>query len=365
MNGLIWFFITLAAAACGGIVFQKLKIPAGPLVGALTVVGLLNIFTGRMFMPSKAKIFAQAVSGLFIGMSVNMNTVRNLKKLIKPAILLVVIIETVCLFIGILLSKVSGLDEVTSLFCVAPGGMMDMTLFCMDLGGDSSVVAVLQVIRLLSVYFISMPIAKYISQKGIGATRPDADIPEDKVEETTEKTAEIDAAEKRKRIAFSACVAACGGALGYVLAQLADFSSLVLITSMVVSATVNIKTGRLMMPRKVRYFAQILSGSLIGLNMTYESLMRIKAALIPAIFVCISFVLLNILLAFVIHRSSGLDMPTAMLSSSAGGATESALVAMDFGARPAIVSVLQVTRLACTTAIYPMLAKFVLPLLMK
>ncbi|MBQ1525204.1 MAG: AbrB family transcriptional regulator, partial [Firmicutes bacterium] len=49
------------------------------------------------------------------------------------------------------------------------------------------------------------------------------------------------------------------------------------------------------------------------------------------------------------------------LSSSAGGASESALVAPDFGADPAIVSVLQVTRLVCVTAFYPVLVKFILP----
>lgn len=356
MNYVLWVLITLAAAVGGGLLLNKIKFPAGALVGALVAVGILNIFTGKMCMPSQVKIIAKAISGLFIGMSVTMDTVRGLKKLFKPAIILVVIILSLCLVMGVVLSRLSSLDSVTALFSVAPGGMMDMTLMSMDLGGDSSVVAVLQVIRLLSVYCISMPLARFLSKR---LSDDDSCQLENHFGMPSKKEALSDD-EKKKRIIFSVIVATSGGIIGYFLSELADFGTLLLITCMVISAFVNIRTGKLYMPRWVRRIAQILSGSLIGLNMTYESLIRIKSALIPALIICCGFVIINVLLAFVIHKTCGIRMSTAMLASSAGGASESALVAQDFGASPAIVSVLQVTRLVCTTAFYPVIVKFIL-----
>ena len=358
MSELLWFLGTIAAALAGGFLFRKLKVPAGPLVGALLFVGVLNVFTGRMFMYSGMKNVTKAVAGLFIGMSVTRDTLRKLLTLIKPAVILVVIILSLCLGMGIVLYYNSGLDEVTSLFSVAPGGMQDMTLMTMDLNGDAAVVAVLQALRLMSVYFVSMPIVRILSRRS--GTLEKAEQSERRARE---KRDAMDPQTRRKRIAFSAGVALIGGVLGWLLAQLVDFSTLVLIVSMVVAAAVNLGTGKLYMPRIVRQITQMMSGALIGVTVTYESLGNLKKALLPAVLITMGFVLINVLIAMIISKTCKIDIATAMLSSSAGGASESALVAEDFGADPAIVTVLQITRLVCTTAFYPVIVKLLYPVL--
>ena len=358
MTQLLWFLVTMAAALAGGFLFRKLKIPAGPLVGALLFVGILSTLTGKMFMYSSMKNVTKAVAGLFIGMSVTRDTLRKLATLIKPAVMLVVIILSLCLGMGLVLYYTSGLDEVTSLFSVAPGGMQDMTLMTMDLGGDAAVVAVLQVLRLLSVYFVSMPIARAFSRRS-----GTLEAAEQSEKAARAKIDAMDPATKRNRIAFSAAVALVGGLLGYFIAQLADFSTLVLIVSMIVAAAVNLTTGKLYMPRIVRQITQMMSGALIGVTVTYDSLKNLRMAMIPAIFLTMGFVVINVLIALIISRTCRIDIATAMLSSSAGGASESALVAPDFGADPAIVTVLQITRLVCTTAFYPVIVKLIYPIL--
>ncbi len=358
MSEVLWFLLTIAAALAGGFLFRKLRVPAGPLVGALLFVGILSVCTGRMFMYSSLKNVTKAVAGLFIGMSVTRETLKKLATLLKPAVILVAVILSLCLGMGVVLYYASGLDEVTSLFAVAPGGMQDMTLMTMDLNGDAAVVAVLQVLRLLSVYFVSMPVARYFSKKSgmLEAAR------ESEKKSAAQKQA-LDAPTKRRRIAFSAGVAVVGGVLGYLISELADFSTLVLVVSMVVAAAVNLGTGKLYMPRIVRQITQMMSGALIGVTVTYDSLQNLKMALIPAALITTGFVLINILIAVIISRTCRIDIATAMLSSSAGGASESALVAPDFGADPAIVTVLQVTRLVCTTAFYPVIVKLLYPVL--
>ncbi|MBR0139010.1 MAG: AbrB family transcriptional regulator [Firmicutes bacterium] len=353
-----WFLITMAVALAGGFLFMKLKVPAGALIGALLFTGVLSVMTGRMFMYKGLKVLTKTVAGLFIGMSVTSDSVKKLKTLFKPTFILVVIIISFCLCMGIAMYYGSGLDVVTSLFSVAPGGMQDMTLMTIDMGGDAAVVAVMQVLRLLTVYFVSMPMAKLLSKRISGS---DAQDPAGQADKAGAKGLAPET--KRKRIAFSSLVALIGGSLGYLLSKLADFSTLVLIVSMIVAAAVNMATGKLYMPKMVRRITQMMSGALIGVTVTYESLEHLKMAMLPAIFIIIGFVAINVLISVIISRTCDIDIATAMLSSSAGGASESALVAADFGADPAVVTVLQVTRLFCTTAFYPILVKLIYPML--
>ena len=355
MSNLMWFFITLAAASAGGMIFYRLKFPAGAMVGALIGVGVLQILTGCAVMPTSVKILTKTVAGLFVGMNMTAEMVRNMKRLFRPVLTLVCLIFSLCLGAGVLLCRVTDLDTVTALFCVAPGGLTDMTLMTMDMGGDAAVVAVLQILRLLSVYCISMPLAKLAGKKwkGAGGQSTPAGLPKK----------ELSAAEKKKGILLAAAVAAVGGGVGWLLSQLLDFSVLILIGSMAACAAVNIKTGKLHMPKAVRRGTQILSGALIGVSVTADSLTSLRAVLVQALFVCCGFVLINILLAFLLHKVCKLDMATAVLASAAGGATEAALTAPDLDADPSVVSVLQISRMVCTTSFYPLLVQLLYQLL--
>ena len=356
MTQFLWFLLTMAVAVTGGFLFMKLKVPAGALVGALLFTGVLSVLTGHMFMYTGLKVLTKTVAGLFIGMSVTSESVKKLASLIKPAVILVAVIIILCLGMGLAMYRFSGLDVVTSLFSVAPGGMQDMTLMTIDLEGDAAVVAVMQVLRLLSVYFISMPIVKLLTKKS-GRQEGQTGASERGRGSSGRPSGEI----RKKRIHFTSLVALAGGAAGYLIAELADFSTLILIVSMVTAASVNLATGKLYMPVIVRRITQMMSGALIGVTVGYDSIVHLKMALVPAVFITMGFVVINVIIAMIISRVCHMDIATAMLSSSAGGASESALVAPDFGADPAIVSVLQVTRLVCVTAFYPVLVKFILP----
>ena len=101
----------------------------------------------------------------------------------------------------------------------------------------------------------------------------------------------------------------------------------------------------------------MLSGGLVGLNVDYQSLQSLGQVVVPTVLVCTGFVIINIILAIVLHKTCGMSITTGMLASSAGGASEAALVAADFGADPATVSALQITRLVCTTAFYPVIVE--------
>lgn len=357
MNELIWFLVTLAVAAVGGLLFHKIRFPAGTIVGAILFVGAFNILTGLACMPTSFKPVVKAITGLFVGMNITADMVRNLKRLIKPTLMLVVLILSLCFGMGILLYLTVDLDIITALFCMAPGGLTDMTLMTMDMGGDAAIVAVLQTMRLLSAFCISMPLAKVLvrwfpHEHGAAIDSPvaEASVPDWK--------------EKQKRMIAAVLVTITGGTIGHFLGELLDFSVMVLVGAMIASAAVNIKTGKLYMPGSIRKTAQILCGALIGVSVTYESIRTLKLLILPALIICIGFILVGLVLAVILHKTCKMDMPTAMLSCIAGGASEISLIAGDFDADAPTVAILQISRMVCTTLFYPILVKLLSPLLM-
>ena len=55
--------ITLLAAAAGGLLALKLKIPAGAIIGGMVFVAALNIIWGIASVPSGARVVVQSVAG--------------------------------------------------------------------------------------------------------------------------------------------------------------------------------------------------------------------------------------------------------------------------------------------------------------
>ncbi len=142
---------TLAVAAIGGYIGIKIKMPAGALIGAMIAVAVFNIQTGKGDVPSQFRVIAQVAVGAMIGLNFTMDTVTGLKNLVVPALVLVIGLTAFSLFLGFILSKVTGLDLVTALFSSAPGGLTDMTLISDAYGADTPKVALLHLVRLLTV----------------------------------------------------------------------------------------------------------------------------------------------------------------------------------------------------------------------
>lgn len=144
-------FYTLLAAGCGGFIGMKLKIPAGALIGAMIFVAIYNIYTGHGTIPSKFNLVAQIVVGGMIGLNFTMDTVMGLKKLIVPALILVLGLTLFSICLGFAISKFTGLDLTTALFSCSPGGLTDMALISEAYGAETPKVVSLHLMRLITV----------------------------------------------------------------------------------------------------------------------------------------------------------------------------------------------------------------------
>lgn len=145
------FIATLGAAVLGGAVGVLLKLPAGALVFSLAAVVALKLTRGSARLPLWLKRLAQVLSGSYIGCSVGMADLLELRVLPLPVIILLVVYSGVCFLDGWLLNRACGMSRKEAMLAGTPAGASDMALISMDMGVQSADLVVLHVLRLVTV----------------------------------------------------------------------------------------------------------------------------------------------------------------------------------------------------------------------
>jgi len=145
------FFTTILVAACGGLLFWKLGVRAGAMIGAMLATASYNILRGGAFYPSSARKYTQIFSGAYIGLSLDRASFFALKNLIGPALLMIAAVVIFTYISAMLIHKVTKLELTTCMMASTPGGLTEMSLLADDLGGDTPKIALMQTVRMMSV----------------------------------------------------------------------------------------------------------------------------------------------------------------------------------------------------------------------
>jgi membrane AbrB-like protein len=353
--------LTLIIGMIGGLIALKFKIPAGAMIGAMLAVALFNIITGDAYLPQNVKIVTQIAAGAYIGSGVRKKDVLDLRFMIKPAILMVSGMIILDLFMGYIMYKITEIDLVTSLFACAPGGLIDMSLISNDLGADSAKVAILQLVRLMSVLIIFPPMMKLISARrdklklNSGTDKINADITKDDLQLNVSEKNIYSKQENYLNLLLTMIIALVAGLIGYSLKVPAGALTL----SMAAVGALNIYSGRGYMPLNIRKSTQICAGALIGERMTFSDIIALQSVILPAFILLVGIILVNLILGFLISKISRLDIVTSLLASAPGGLSDMALIAKDLGGDGPKVAILQLVRYVCVIAIFPLLIKYI------
>lgn len=344
MNLIVQLLITFFIAMIGAIIAMKLKIPAGAMVGSMIFVSVFNIIFDFAYFPTDLKTMTQIISGLFIGCKITKYELVSLKKSIKPAIINTVFILLLCLCMGVILYLLTDYSLATCTFATAPGSMVDMAIIGMDMGADTSVVSVLQLVRLVTILCVFPILFGKIIEK-IEKKYPHPKKECEFIDETNRTYAE----HSKKNIIITLLVAITSGLIGLKLGIPAG----ALIFAVLGVSLQNIFTTSAYMPYRMKQFAQICAGALIGESVTYSSLISLRYAIIPAILLMIGLFIIVLLLSFILYKTSDLDFTTALFACAPGGASDLALIAGEFGANTPKVSIIQTMRVVCVVVFYP------------
>jgi membrane AbrB-like protein len=354
--------MTLIIGIIGGTIALRLKVPAGAMVGSMVAVTVFSVITGDAFVPQNVKVLTQISAGAFVGAGIKRKDVFEMKLIIKPAILMIASMIILDLLMGYIISKTTGLDLVTALFAAAPAGIVDMALISDDLGADTSKVAVLHLIRLVSVLVMFPPMMKFIADSfNRRNSNPVDEIAADIRENQDVKTIQMQSKEKTTlkeksvNFSFTMGLAIAAGLVGYALKIPAGTMTF----SMMAVGALNVITAKGFMPLNIRRLTQMFAGALIGSRVTYGDVIELKGILLPAIILLIGIITINLFIGFLINKISKFELITSLLASAPGGLSDMTLIAKDLGGDVPKVAILHLVRVVTVIGLFPVLIKLI------
>ena len=154
--------MTMAVAAVCGIFGKWTGIPSATLVFSMVGTIIFKLTTNRVSMPRWMRRLAQMLSGAYIGSTINMSQIKEIKYLLVPVLILIPGYMIACFVIGSLIHKNTSMDMDEAMLAATPAGASDMALISADIGIESADVVVLQIIRMLVVISIFPQIIRFI-----------------------------------------------------------------------------------------------------------------------------------------------------------------------------------------------------------
>lgn len=128
-----------------------------------------------------------------------------------------------------------------------------------------------------------------------------------------------------------------------------------MIGGMVAVAALNVLTGSCSMYAEVRIAVQICLGAMSGSRVGRREVCEMKRLIVPiALMFCVC-IALNLVFGVIMLKTTSLDMATALLSITPGGATDMVFVAADIGADTGMVGVMQSLRMIFSNCILTIL----------
>jgi membrane AbrB-like protein len=112
------------------------------------------------------------------------------------------------------------------------------------------------------------------------------------------------------------------------------------------------------LPGGLRTAAQIGIGIIIAANITTDTLRQFTTMAGPVILITLAMLAGSLSLGFLLHRMTGWNYPTCLLSTSLGGLSQMSIISEEMGADPLKVSILQTVRLVTILMVFPLLMTF-------
>lgn len=158
------------AGLAGGLLALRTGIPAAPLAGALLAAALVSM-SGRLELaawPTGTRTALEIGIGTVIGAGLSGAVLQQLQQLWKPALVITVSLVLAGLTVGLVCSRLLGVDPTIALLGAAPGGISGMSLLGAEFGVGAAVAA-LHAIRLITVLLVLPVVVKLVLPGGEGS----------------------------------------------------------------------------------------------------------------------------------------------------------------------------------------------------
>lgn len=328
----------LALGAVGGTVAWALGAPMPYLVGGLLATALAAIradgqgLFGHEF-PQPVRRYFTSIVGVMIGQRFSPDLLNGFSAYwmsLTGVALFVVIAQAVGYQLFL---RVGGYDRTTAYFAAMPGGLIEAVTIGEKQGGDVRAISVQHFTRIILVVLIVPVMFLLWTGHTVGSA---AGV---QLDPSTHDIADF---------GWTVVIAGAGIVLGRAL----HLPAAVLIGPLLLSAVLQ-GTGLVDAagPIWLLYTAQLVIG--VGLGSAFSGISR--AQLVKSLMMCVLsvsiYLCIGLVLALLLHRMTGLDLPALIISFIPGGVTEMSLVALSLSINPIIVATHHVFRILVTVMV--------------
>jgi membrane AbrB-like protein len=332
--GLTQGLLLATFGVAGGLVADKLGIPAGMMIGPVFTVGAYRLIAGRSEnWSARCGRFGRLILGSVIGAAVDPHVLAPLKEALGPMVVIVFISVSVSLMLGWGLTRFTELSLATGLIGVVPGGIPAMAAVADDLGADVTVVTAVHLFRLTTVLVVTPVLVAHLASGAASTAAVLASNP----------------------AAFGPTLVALALGLGSgLLAERIGLPSGDLVGPILVIGAANLAGGGLgPLHGNFQQAGMVLIGIAVGGQVSRESLRQLRQIAVPAAAVIATLISLGLLLGWLLSRVTHLDLVTALLSSVPGGASTMPMVAHELGGDMRLVAALHLTRQLVLLVVLP------------
>ncbi|MEG7282361.1 AbrB family transcriptional regulator [Bacillus sp. 0909A] len=349
----VWF---IAISAAGGFILSLTGISIGWMIGTLIVACCLAMLRPAWLMmaPDQKGInrrwlaLGQMILGIELGQKLNLSVLSVLKDHWFSVGIMLILSILLAMLSGYVLWRFSKTDMMTSFVGTAPGGLSAMPSIAQEVGANTAIVSLVQMMRVLLVV-LSIPflvILIYAKQDGpANAT----------TQTVSAATTEIGLAPILWTgvlifVAWGACKAA----------KYLKFPAPWLLGSMLGVAAVHIGgasiTGHDMLawwPSQANHLSQIFLGATIGSKMYKSMFAGVTRIMIVGFISSVGLIAAMLLSAVIVSKLTGISLITSVLAFAPGGIAEMATTSVTLHADSTFVVAVQVIRVILVIALLP------------
>lgn len=369
MTDMIYAGLTIAIGIAAAIVFARLRVPAGEIIGPVLAVGALAV-AGFPVPPAPpwTRVAVQITLGVVIGHRITKETLKKLRGIAWAALAVLVWSLGSAFGLGWLIKALANIDYVTAVLSCCPGGLPEMSVLAISFDAQPSVVVALQTVRVLAV-LVGLPALVPALVRGINRWESNSypvsvDQSVDTAilvgEETVISAAEELATPARAlvppvrrwlRVMWTFAIGACGG----VLALWFGLPAAGLLGAMGAIGVAQVLGLRFeALPDTVQRAARMVVGMLIGTTISREIVSSMAGLVLPALVLTVVLVSTGLAVGLLVRRVTGWPIEVCILSSAAAGLVSMSAVAQSLGLDPVRISLLHLVRIVSLVVVVPL-----------
>jgi membrane AbrB-like protein len=317
-------------------------IPGGAFIGAISGGALVRILYARSEQPpARLQNFARLVLGLAIGVQVNRQAVDAAVSSGIPVMCMVGSLIVFSLIFAWILTRLTGMDLVTSLCGASPGAASAMIILAEDLGGDSPVVAVIHSIKILLIAAF-MPVLAGLFPAGAAEALPPAG-----------------GVSGELWIYYGKLLFLVGA--GFLVGKLmrkGGFPTAEVLAGLLVAAVCNPLFLHIEeFPPLWQLFSVWIVGTAIGAQMNRDSLRAIKKYAFACTVLVLALASLGLLLGWILYKTTHMGILTALIGTCPTGMDAMVILAAEMHTNVPLVAAMHSARVIIVMIIVPLLIR--------